>query len=79
MIDDETQARIQEFTSWASGKGLQVIGGLIGPKGTNKVQVFCTTPAEGAEDHAKRLVEFLYHAVTKGSSSNQTLLPLGSN
>jgi hypothetical protein len=78
-IDEESQARIQDFVSWASTKGYHVIGALIS-KEPPLVRTFATGP-EGSMDkqseHVERLVRILYLSVTKGKKGEALSMPLG--
>jgi len=81
-IDDETAARIQEFTTWANDKGYHIIGALIGPKDSHQIQVFCNAPAGDyrvAQEHTRKLAYILYNSVNSGSSELHKELPLGKN
>jgi hypothetical protein len=82
-IDDETAARIQEFTTWANDKGYHVIGALIGGgKVDRQIQVFCNAPAGDyrmAQEHTRKLAYILYNSVNSGSSELHKELPLGKN
>jgi len=80
VIDDETAARIQEFTTWANNRGYHVIGALIGPDGP-RIQVFCNAPGDyiEAKEHARKLAYILYNSVTNGTSDVHKELPLGNN
>lgn len=81
LMDEDTQAQVQSFVSWATSKGYHVIGALIGPKGETKVHIFATTPEgdfDAQEKHAKKLASILSHAI-EGQSSVSVNLPLGQN
>ena len=82
MIDDESAAQIQAFTTWASTRGFHVVGALISPKTRPNVRVFCSSP-EGDIDaqklHLLKLVDILHHMVHKGKSTEIANLPIGNN
>jgi hypothetical protein len=79
LVDDETQARIQDFVSWASKRGFHVIGGLIS-KEPSVVRTFATGPEgslDAQEDHIQTLVGILYQSVMKGRRGGAISMPLG--
>ena len=81
-IDDELQAQVQAFTSWAASKGYHVIGALIGPKNELMVRTFSTSPEGDFSkqlEHRKKLVDILYSIVHKGKSEEMMTLTLGTN
>lgn len=80
-IDEESQAMIQSFTSWASSKGYHVIGALIGPKEAAMVRIFATAPEGDSSKqtaHAEKLLAIVNHAI-KGKTEFSCNLPIGTN
>lgn len=81
-IDDEMAARIQEFTTWAVGKGYHLIGMLAGPAGAVEVKVFCTAPCDPHSDtkeYVKKMADLLHHTIHKGTTKSHLSLTLGNN
>jgi hypothetical protein len=82
MIDEDSQAQIQAFTSWAATRGFHVIGALVSDKEKPNVRIFCTAPECRTDEqvtHMKKLVDILHHTVHKGRAGETANLPLGNN
>jgi hypothetical protein len=87
MIDDEAQSRMQEFVSWARGKGYHVIGALMPIVDTiddpSPMSIFCTsyshTDLEGNKRHMVKMAHLLYLTASQGIADKVTTLSLENN